>query len=130
MVDDNRKRKSTGEDHGKNDDDEVVLRACQLEIAKGSDDDDGSGAVSLSSRSCQDIYRWEEMPALENYPGLKKIELYKQRYITTVHESLTNLTELECLALVRCSSLLSVPAQIGRLQKLVEVSRLMYIILF
>lgn len=74
--------------------------------------------IVLDGRTCPDVDRWEEMPSLEGYPDLETLDLYKSRYITKVHESITSLQNLRHLSLTRCSRLLEIPASIGRLQNL------------
>jgi len=98
--------------------------------------------VGLSSRYCCDVDRWRDedetiattttttssgdagtaMPSLKDYPYLRTLDLYNQRYITLLNESLTTIpslaAHLETLSLNRCSRLAALPASIGRLRNL------------
>lgn len=81
-----------------------------------------SGAfLTLSSECTKDIDRWRTMPSFEEYTSLKKLDLYKNRYIKELHDSVCGLTSLEVLSLVRCEKLLSLPANIGNLKNLQEI---------
>ena len=86
-------------------------------------DEEGS-VVSCSTRGVRDEDRWENnMPSFERFPCLRELDLFKSRYIQTVHESTCQLEHLTTLRLTRCSRLRSIPATIGQLQNLEEVSR-------
>ena len=76
---------------------------------------------SLSSESTRDVDRWRTMPSLEEYLSVKKLDLYKNRYITHLNDSVCNLTHLEVLSMVRCEKLLCLPEQIGNLKNLQEI---------
>jgi Leucine-rich repeat (LRR) protein len=73
---------------------------------------------SLSSESTRDIDRWQKMPSVEEYPSLKKLDLYKSRYIEHLHDSVCGLAHLEVLSLVRCENLKCLPEKIGNLENL------------
>lgn len=103
-------------------------------VAAGSDErnfrgvtveeDEATGAVvALSCRSRCDKDRWEAMPSLACFPSLLKIDLHQCRYITGIHESLTQLKHLRTLSLAGCSRLKSIPDTIGLLEQLEEASR-------
>lgn len=86
---------------------------------------DASGdAISLSARNVADLARWEgvSMPSLAAYPALRTLDLNKCRYITRLHESIGQLTNLQRLSLARCERLNSLPDCIGSLENLQEVS--------
>ena len=91
-----------------------VLKGMKYE----KDKEKGAVFLSLSSEFCRDVDRWREMPSLEEYPSLKKLELYKNRYIQKLHDSVCILTDLEVLSLVRCEKIHSLPMQIGNLKNL------------
>jgi hypothetical protein len=83
----------------------------------------GGLVVSLSSRHAKDGARWLKiMPSLELYPALRELDLHKNRYIQTLHDSVCNLLQLETLKLTLCESLTTLPSEIGRLTDLREVS--------
>jgi Leucine-rich repeat (LRR) protein len=85
----------------------------------------GGVIVSLSSRHSKDGTRWLKiMPSLELYPSLKELDLHKNRYIQTLHDSVCNLLQLETLKLTQCESLTTLPSEIGRLTDLREVSKI------
>jgi hypothetical protein len=78
---------------------------------------------ALSCRSRRDKDRWEkEMPSLDPFPNLERIDLHQCRYLVTLHESVTRLSHLKELLLVGCTRLASLPESIGSLQSL-EVVR-------
>jgi hypothetical protein len=81
-------------------------------------------AISLHSRSHRDKQRWHghDMPSLEIFPDLRELELYKCRYITSIHETLSQLKHLRVLKIIGCSQLQSIPTSIDRLAQLEEVS--------
>lgn len=84
--------------------------------------DKKSGTVhSLSSQDTRDVDRWLVMPSLEGHSSLKKLDLYKNRYIRELHESVCNLSNLEFLSLARCERLTALPDRIGNLQNLREL---------
>ncbi len=78
--------------------------------------------VSLSTRSCRDEQKRNTMPSLERYPHLKVVDLHNYRNMRDLHESVCNLPNLQKLALTRCDFLTRLPASIGNLHSLVEVS--------
>ena len=94
--------------------DSAVVEIGEL---KGLRYDEGA-FLSLSSENTRDVDRWRVMPSLENFPTLKKLDLYKHRYIKYLHESVCNLTHLQVLSLVRCENLICLPEKIGKLKNL------------
>ena len=86
-------------------------------------DGESSTVVGISSRFTMDVQRWREtMPSLVMYPHLTQLDLYKNRYITSLDPSVTTLTQLKILKLVQCAKLRELPANIGSLTRL-EVVR-------
>lgn len=86
--------------------------------------DKKSGTIvhSLSSQDTRDVDRWLIMPSLAGYSSsLKKLDLYKNRYMKELHESVCDLSNLEFLSLVRCERLSTLPDRIGNLQNLREL---------
>jgi Leucine-rich repeat (LRR) protein len=86
--------------------------------------DKRTGTVhSLSSHDTCDADRWTVMPSLEDqtYESLKHLDLYKNRYLRTLHESVCDLSQLEVLSLVRCERLTTLPDRIGELRNLREL---------
>lgn len=77
--------------------------------------------LSLSSENTRDADRWRTMPSLEEYQSLKKLDLYKNRYMKELHDSVCGLTHLEVLSLVRCEKLTCLPENIGNLKNLQEL---------
>ena len=88
---------------------------------KGMKYDDKGVFHSLSSEDTRDVDRWRVMPSLEEHSSLKKLDLYKNRYIKKLHDSVCHLTDLKVLSLVRCEKLNSLPGQIGNLTNLQEL---------
>jgi hypothetical protein len=85
--------------------------------------EDDSGAVTtLSCRSRRDKDRWEIMPSLACFPALEHVDLHQCRYIESIHESTTQLKNLQTLNLTGCSRLKSLPDTIGSLEQLETVS--------
>ncbi len=82
----------------------------------------GTSVVALDSRYCRDASRWEVMPSVEIFPDLVQLDLHKSRYITVVHDSVTELQKLQHLGLTGCTRLQELPPTIGRLQNLQVVS--------
>lgn len=87
--------------------------------------------LSISTRACLDVYRWQngQMPSLEKFTKLQHLELDKDRYLHHLNESVTRLQDLQCLLLTRCSRLQSLPQAIGLLGKLQVVCIFIYIYL-
>ena len=92
------------------------LRGVVLEVEPST-----NIVISLSSRATSDANRWETMPSLEPYPSLQKLDLYKNRYITVLDDSVTQLQNLRSISLVGCKRLKALPSSIGQLQSLEEV---------
>jgi protein gp37 len=88
-----------------------------LTVKKGSSAS-STCVVALDSRSCCDVDRWEVMPSVKDFPDLVRLDLHKSRYITVVHESVTELQQLQYLGLTRCTRLKEIPPTIDRLQNL------------
>jgi hypothetical protein len=89
--------------------------------------EDDSGAVTtLSCRSRRDKDRWETMPSLDCFPTLEHIDLHQCRYIESLHESITQLRNLQTLNLTGCSRLKSLPDAIGSLEQLETASVTIY----
>ena len=85
-------------------------------------DRESGDIVSLSARSCRDEQKSGSMPSLEKYPHLKVVDLHNYRNLRDLHESVCSLPDLQKLALTRCDFLTRIPASIGNLENLVEVS--------
>jgi hypothetical protein len=86
-------------------------------------DDCTGNVLSFSTRFCREAERWiGEMPSLQAYPKMLKLDLYKSRYITDLHESVGYLGNLKKLDLTRCECLERLPDSIGGLGNLQEVS--------
>ena len=82
-------------------------------------DPDSKVVTSLSSRHLHDTDRLQICPSFEPYQqSLVTLDLYKYRYIETLHESVVHLTHLKSLQLVRCTRLQSLPSTIGNLTNL------------
>lgn len=89
------------------------------------EEDGETGKVkSLHSRWRLDCDRWEgsDMPSLEIFPDLQRLELFKCRYIVNIHDSLTQLKQLRVLKIIGCSRLQTIPDSIDQLHQL-EVVR-------
>jgi len=115
-----RKRKVAEEDRasGVNAEEDEAFRGVTLETDAGS-----SAVVALTTGSRRDQDRWDATtPSFDAFPDLQKVDLYKCRYLESVHESLVQLKHLKTLRLTRCSRLKSIPDSIGRLENLEEVS--------
>jgi Leucine-rich repeat (LRR) protein len=76
---------------------------------------------SLSSEDTRDVDRWQVMPSLEEHILLRELNLYKNRYIRELHPSVSCLSNLEVLSLVRCERLTKLPDDIGNLRNLREL---------
>lgn len=85
-------------------------------------DKESGKVVALSARRGSDRDRWITMPSLQPFDSLKYLDLHKSRYIRQLHASVCELQDLECLILTRCERLESLPAEIGLLGNLKEVS--------
>jgi hypothetical protein len=85
-------------------------------------DRESGDIVSLSSRSCSNEQKRRSMPSLKEYPALKVVDLHNYRHMIYLHESIGDLPVLQRLILSRCDLLQKLPASIGSLDRLVEVS--------
>lgn len=103
--------------------DEIVVSEGSFTGFTAKQDGSDGPIYYLSSRARRDEDRWQEMPSFDQFPSLQVIDLYKCRYVELLHESITNLKLLRSLRLVRCSQLKAIPANIGTLTHLEEVSR-------
>lgn len=84
--------------------------------------DPSSGeAITLSCRSRRDCDRWTVMPSLSKYPSLTTLDLFKDRYLVDLDDSIGQLVHLRRLSLVRCERLVRVPETIGQLHNLQEL---------
>ena len=62
------------------------------------------------------------MPSLDIFPNLQRLELFKCRYISQLHDSsLTQLKQLRVLKIIGCRQLQTIPESIGQLSQLEEV---------
>ena len=98
-------------------DEEPELEGMTLAADRESGD-----IVSLSTRSCTNEQRRGSMPSLEAYPHLRVVDIHNYRIMTTLHESICHLPVLQKLTISRCDFLKKLPASIGNLENLVEVS--------
>lgn len=80
-------------------------------------------AVSLSTRSCRDDDRFDEVPDLAKYPSLEVLDLHRSRYITEFDASVCKSPKLKRLLLTRCDRLCVISPAIGGLASLTEVSK-------
>jgi len=60
---------------------------------------------------------------MADFPDLRTLDLHKNRYITTLHSSVTILRQLKILDLAQCSRLQALPENIGDLSNLEVVSK-------
>ena len=97
---------------------EEVVEEGQWKGAILTLDPSGGTIVGISTRSALDVDRWESMPSLADFSSLQRLDLYKNRYIETVDETVVELKELLELSATRCSKLKSLPQSIGRLASL------------
>jgi len=85
---------------------------------------DGECIVIISSKSTKDSVRWRgTTPSMADFPDLRTLDLHKNRYITTLHSSVTILRQLKILDLAQCSRLQALPENIGDLSNLEVVSK-------
>jgi hypothetical protein len=89
-----------------------------LLVEKVSSANGASVVVALDARYCRDASRWEVMPSVDIFPELVRLDLHKSRYITVVHDSVTELQKLQHLGLTGCTRLQELPLTLGRLQNL------------
>jgi hypothetical protein len=87
--------------------------------------DENGEAVSLSSKSCRDIDRWEIMPSVASYSfSLRVLDLHKARYMSSLHDSICSMKNLRILTLSQCDRLVVLPENLGALESLEEVREL------
>lgn len=88
----------------------------------GDEQEAASAVVGLSSRHARDAAKaggaW---PSMEQFPELERLEIYKNRYLTSVPETLGALAHLQVLRVVRCPGIRQFPEALGRLGSLLEV---------
>jgi hypothetical protein len=77
--------------------------------------------IGLSARSCSNQEKKSELPNLKEFSSLKVIDLHNYRYMTSLHDSIGDLSSLERLVLTRCDLLKKLPSTICHLKNLVEV---------
>lgn len=80
--------------------------------------------VGMSNRYARDEDRGGTLPCLDRFPDLRTLEVYKNRYVLTLPDSLAQLPSLHSLRIVRCSRIAELPSAIGGLAKLQEVRRM------
>lgn len=85
-------------------------------------DRESGDIVILSTRSCRNEQLRGSMPSLEAYPHLRVVDLHNYRIMRNLHESICHLPVLQKLTISRCDFLKKLPASIGKLESLVEVS--------
>lgn len=79
--------------------------------------------VSMSTETTPDCRRWAVMPSISEFASsLIVLNLHKARYIDCLHSSVCQLTMLKKLVLTHCDRLTTLPADIGNLKSLEEVS--------
>lgn len=93
------------------------LRGATLVVHRGSKE-----AVSLSTRSCREEDRWEQIPDLSNYPSLEVLDLHKSRYIKEFDASVCKAPKLRRLLLTRCDRLCTIAPSIGAFHNLTELN--------
>ena len=87
----------------------------------------GNSVTAISSKETRDCDRWKgTSPDLSKFPNLAVLDLYKNRYIASLHPSVATLTHLKILRLSHCSRLRELPSDIGGLTNLEEVRRLTF----
>ena len=89
-------------------------------------DRESGDIVGLSSRSCKNEQKRRSMPSLKDYPALKIVDFHNYRYMRELHDSIAFLPDLRRLILSRCDLLQKLPPCIGRLDRLVEVSSIVF----
>ena len=100
----------------------IVVEDGELEGMTLVADRESGDIVGLSSRNSSNEQKRSSMPSLKDYPTLKVVDLHSYRYIRRLHESVTDLAALQRLILSRCDLLQKLPASIGKLNCLVDVS--------
>ena len=79
---------------------------------------EGDAVVKISTRDCRDVQRWKLMPPMDEYAATVSLDLHKSRYLTKMHPSVGNMSNLRELLLTRCEQLESLPSSIGNLLQL------------
>ena len=100
----------------------IAIEDGELEGMTLVADRESGEIVGLSSRSCRNESKRRLMPSLKDYPALKHVDFHNYRYMRNVHRSIGDLRCLQRLVLSRCDLLEKLPASIGKLDRLVEVS--------
>lgn len=75
-----------------------------------------ANSIALSSRESTDEDRWLVMPSLLSETEIQTIDLYKNIYLPSLHESISTLTKLTSLSIVRCYSIQELPPSLGDLK--------------
>lgn len=108
-------------DSGVEESDWVLLEEDSMKGVNIIVDHNTGEVVALSTRYCADEDRWSEMPSVERFASLRTLDLHNSRYLTELHESVTNLPELRQLIVTRCTRLERFPDGLGRNINLREV---------
>ena len=112
-----KKRKIDQQDGAGGEERSSLFRGVSLEK-----DETSRSVVALTTGTRRDEDRWDKTtPPFDAFPNLQMIDLYKCRYLESVHQSLVQLKQLKVLRLTRCSRLKSLPDNIGLLENLEEV---------
>jgi hypothetical protein len=125
MFTDTRKRKlSNGDDYLE--EGEFKGFSFQYEVKEGtvaSENGHIRAIVGLSNRYARDEDRGGTLPSLDRFQALRTLEVYKNRYVSTLPESLAQLPNLRSLSIVRCSRIVELPPALGTLTNLQQVRR-------
>ena len=85
---------------------------------------EGESIVAITSKNTQDALRWRgTMPSVADFTELRTLDLHKNRYVISLHPSVTTLKQLKVLDLTQCSRLQALPDDIGALSSLEVVSK-------
>lgn len=95
------------------------LKGVTLMVHRGTGE-----VISLSTRSCRDADRWEQVPDLSSYPSLEVLDLHKSRYLKEFDASVCKVQNLQKLLLTGCSNLSTIAPSIGTLLNLTEVRKI------
>jgi hypothetical protein len=75
--------------------------------------------IGLSNRYSRDADRAPSLPSLDRFrQDLRTLEVYKNRYLINLPDSLVELRELQSLRVTRCSRLVALPNAMGSLGNL------------